>query len=102
LLALLDRAGNLARGRCLGGEGATFTSLRAGAGYLNLTAQPAGTKWSWWGRVIFHVSDVDALYRRALVHGLSPQEAPADAPWGERYFHIADPDGHELPHKARR
>ncbi|MGH8701888.1 MAG: VOC family protein, partial [Burkholderiales bacterium] len=21
---------------------------------------------------------------------------PADAPWGERYFHISDPDGHEL------
>ena len=22
--------------------------------------------------------------------------APADAPWGERYFHVLDPDGHEL------
>jgi uncharacterized glyoxalase superfamily protein PhnB len=21
---------------------------------------------------------------------------PADAPWGERYFHVRDPDGHEL------
>jgi catechol 2,3-dioxygenase-like lactoylglutathione lyase family enzyme len=81
---------------CLGGEDATFTSLRAGSGYLNLTAQPRGKNWSWWGRVIFHVSDVDALYRRALAHGLRPQAAPADAPWGERYFHIADPDGHEL------
>jgi uncharacterized glyoxalase superfamily protein PhnB len=22
--------------------------------------------------------------------------APADAIWGERYFHITDPDGHEI------
>ena len=28
--------------------------------------------------------------------GLEPSFAPADAPWGERYFHIKDPDGHEL------
>jgi uncharacterized glyoxalase superfamily protein PhnB len=39
---------------------------------------------------------VDALYRVVLDHGLVPEAAPADAPWGERYFHITDPDGHEL------
>jgi uncharacterized glyoxalase superfamily protein PhnB len=22
--------------------------------------------------------------------------APADAPWGERYFHVQDPAGHEV------
>src|SRR5262249_12998055 len=81
---------------CQGGEDASFTSLRAGNGYLNLIAQPAGKKWSWWGRVIFHVADVDALYQQALAQGLSPQAAPFDAAWGERYFHITDPDGHEL------
>jgi hypothetical protein len=58
--------------------------------------QPAGQKWSWWGRVIIHVADVDAIYRQALAHDLSPQATPADAPWGERYSHIVDPDGHEL------
>jgi hypothetical protein len=28
------------------------------------------------------------------------QKTPQDASWGERYFHISDPDGHELsfPH----
>src|SRR5271166_6574685 len=26
--------------------------------YLNLIAQPAETRWSWWGRVIFYHSDV--------------------------------------------
>ena len=49
-----------------------------------------------WGRVIFWVADVDAMYERALMHGYVPEMSPADAPWGERYFHLRDPDGHEL------
>ena len=79
-----------------GGEAAAFTSLAAGAGYLNLIAQAADRAWSWWGRVIFHVADVDAFHRHALEQGLKPDFAPRDAEWGERYFHITDPDGHEL------
>lgn len=79
-----------------GGEHAPFTSFQAGSSYLNLIAVPAERRWSWWGRVIFHVADVDALYRHALEQGLAPESAPADAAWGERYFHITDPDGHEI------
>jgi catechol 2,3-dioxygenase-like lactoylglutathione lyase family enzyme len=79
-----------------GGAEAGFTSFHAGAGYLNLTAAPAERAWSWWGRAIFYVDDVDALHSRAVTAGLSPAFPPRDAPWGERYFHIADPDGHEL------
>ena len=79
-----------------GGEQASFTSLHAGPGHLNLVARPVGHRRSWWGRVIFHVSDVDAFHARALAGGLEPDTAPADAPWGERFFHLTDPDGHEL------
>jgi catechol 2,3-dioxygenase-like lactoylglutathione lyase family enzyme len=79
-----------------GGPDAGFTSFHAGTGHLNLTTAPAGRQWSWWGRAIFHVDDVDALHRRAVAGGLSPAFTPRDAPWGERYFHITDPDGHEL------
>ncbi|MDQ0142048.1 VOC family protein [Cupriavidus necator] len=79
-----------------GGADAEFTSFHAGTGYLNLIAQPSSRQWSWWGRVIFHVDDVDAIHQRALEHGLRPDAAPRDAEWGERYFHISDPDGHEL------
>jgi uncharacterized glyoxalase superfamily protein PhnB len=79
-----------------GGEQASFTSFHAGTSYLNLVAAAADRRWAWWGRAIFHVDDVDALYRQALAHGLVPDFAPEDAPWGERYFHIVDPDGHEL------
>ncbi len=79
-----------------GGEEASFTSFRAGTGYLNLTVQPPERQWSWWGRAIFHVSDVDTLYAQALDHGIRPDTPPRDAEWGERYFHVTDPDGHEL------
>jgi len=79
-----------------GDEGASFTSFRAGPNYLNLIAQPAERRWSWWGRVIFYVADVDALYERALAAGCQPTTAPRDAEWGERFFHLIDPDDHEL------
>lgn len=79
-----------------GGPEARFTSFHAGSGYLNLTSIPAERIWCWWGRAIFYVDDVDAQYARAVSAGLSPAFAPRDAAWGERYFHIVDPDGHEL------
>ena len=79
-----------------GGEGASFTSFAIGSGFLNLIAQPPDRRWSRWERVIFVVADVDALYARALSLGLHPAAPPRDAEWGERYFHLTDPDGHEL------
>jgi catechol 2,3-dioxygenase-like lactoylglutathione lyase family enzyme len=79
-----------------GGASAAFTSFHADRGYLNLIAAPKNQRWSWWGRVIFYASDVDGMYRHAVAQGLQPQFAPCDAEWGERYFHITDPDGHEL------
>src|SRR6266850_7383842 len=59
-----------------GGEGSPFTSFRAGTSYLNLIVQPAERRWSWWGRVIFYVTDVDALYERALAAGYQPATVP--------------------------
>lgn len=81
---------------CYGGPDADFTSLRAGSSHLNLIAQPQSQSWSWWGRVIFWVTDVDRFYSHVVEAGLHPESAPANAPWGERFFHLSDPDGHEL------
>ena len=78
-----------------GGSTGDFTSFGFGNSYLNLIAD-ARAPVNWWGRVIIYVSDVDAIYDKALAAGLEPSFAPSDAPWGERYFHITDPDGHEL------
>ena len=79
-----------------GGPEAAFTSFTVGGGYLNLILQPSERRWSWWGRVIFRVEDVAALYLLALQNGISPAAPPRDAEWGERYFHVTDPDGHEI------
>lgn len=79
-----------------GGEDAAFTSFRVGEGYLNLIAASAERRWHWWGRVIFYDSDVDGLHARLAAAGLRPDTEPRDAEWGERFFHITDPDGHEL------
>jgi len=77
-----------------GGESADFTSFHVGPGYLNLqTGKPPARLW---GRVILYVADVDAMYRRVRASGTRTETEPADAPWGERYFHVLDPDGHEL------
>jgi catechol 2,3-dioxygenase-like lactoylglutathione lyase family enzyme len=79
-----------------GGEEASFTSFGVGDSFLNVVAVAEDRAWSWWGRIIFHVSDVDAVYARAMRQGLTPQFPPRDASWGERFFHLTDPDGHEL------
>jgi len=80
-----------------GGADEPFTSFRAGTGYLNLQLAADGTATApGWGRVIFWVRDVDDMYDRAVAAGFRPLMSPADATWGERYFHIHDPDGHEL------
>jgi catechol 2,3-dioxygenase-like lactoylglutathione lyase family enzyme len=79
-----------------GGSEGDFTSFRIGEGYLNLALRPGYKAGAPWGRTIFYVSDVDAMYARAVAAGLKPETQPADATWHERYFHILDPDGHEL------
>jgi len=49
-----------------------------------------------WGRVILYVRSVDDVYVSATAAGLKAEFAPKDADWGERYFQILDPSGHEL------
>jgi catechol 2,3-dioxygenase-like lactoylglutathione lyase family enzyme len=79
-----------------GGESSEFTSFAIGEQYLNLIVVPLTRQWQWWGRVILYVDDVDAFYANAVAAGYLPDSPPTDAPWGERYFHLTDPDGHEL------
>ncbi len=73
-----------------------FATFRAGSQYLNITGEKSGERVSFWGRAIFYVSDVDGMYEQAVACGIKPEFAPRDAPWGERYFHLTDPDGHEI------
>ncbi len=78
-----------------GDEDGYFSSLRAKDAkdpILNLEQGRSATRW---GRMIFYVADVDAFWRYLREKGFRP-ESPRDASWGERYFHMCDPDGHEL------
>jgi catechol 2,3-dioxygenase-like lactoylglutathione lyase family enzyme len=77
-----------------GGERSYFTSLRTKDGdtILNLEHGNASIQW---GRLIFLVSDVDRFWAYLREKGFHPDN-PQDASWGERYFHMLDPDGHEL------
>jgi catechol 2,3-dioxygenase-like lactoylglutathione lyase family enzyme len=77
-----------------GGEQAAFTSFRLGSTFLNLILTPAYAG-RWWGRLIFRVERVDDLYAALRAKGMTP-EPPRNGSWGERYFHLKDPDGHEL------
>jgi len=77
-----------------GGDDAAFSTLKVGGAFVNLSTSP-GYESRWWGRVIFRVSDVDEYHRTLLARGLV-FDAPQNAPWGERFFHVTDPDGHEL------
>lgn len=78
-----------------GGPQDEFSTFAVGSGFLNLILTDK-YKPHWWGRTIFYVDSVDEHYQRLLAAGLMPDAAPQDAPWRERFFHITDPDGHEL------
>ncbi len=82
--------------RLYGGPESDFTSYEVGGGFVNLQLDPAAGPQAVWGRVIFWVDDVDAMFARVVGAGYQPSSEPADAPWAERYFHVRDPDGHEL------
>lgn len=105
-LATADMAGAVGFYRALGfevrygGEAAEFTSFRVGDDYLNLYVDSKGAPEHLWGRIIIYVSDVDAFYRQVCESGYEPEFAPRDAEWGERYFHLRAPDGHELSFAA--
>ncbi len=53
------------------------------------------------GRVIFHTENVDRLYsymknKEYISKFIVFENEPTNAPWGERFFHIREPDGYQL------
>jgi catechol 2,3-dioxygenase-like lactoylglutathione lyase family enzyme len=96
-----------------GGPKTSFTTFEVGRGtkmYLNLelqddTARHVSTDPDMptksFGRIIFHTDDVDGLYRfmtteSGISHAAIFENAPKDASWGERFFHVSEPDGYQL------
>jgi catechol 2,3-dioxygenase-like lactoylglutathione lyase family enzyme len=85
-----------------GGSEAQFTSFLiddAVKSYLNLKL--GKTHSTDFGRIIFYTDDVDGLFAYMqddkTVSELGKFESkPQDAIWGERFFHMLDPDGYKL------
>jgi catechol 2,3-dioxygenase-like lactoylglutathione lyase family enzyme len=55
----------------------------------------------YFGRIIFHTENVDRLYsyfknNDYISNLISFENEPTNAAWGERYFHIREPDGYQL------
>jgi catechol 2,3-dioxygenase-like lactoylglutathione lyase family enzyme len=78
-----------------GGEDSCFSSLRATQAESAILNLQTGHPETHWGRLILYVTDVDSFWRHLKQSGLKPA-SPEDGAWGERYFHMLDPDGHEV------
>ncbi len=78
-----------------GGPNVGFSSLRIPDTEFPIINLQQGRTSARWGRIIFHVADVDAFWTHLKEKGFEP-DTPRNASWGERYFHMQDPDGHEL------
>jgi len=53
------------------------------------------------GRIIFHTDNVDKLYSymeydEYVSKSIIFESKPTNAPWGERFFHIREPNGYQL------
>jgi catechol 2,3-dioxygenase-like lactoylglutathione lyase family enzyme len=78
-----------------GGLNAGFSSLRIPGAELPIINLQQGRATAGWGRMIFYVADVDVLWTYLKDKRFEP-DSPQNASWGERYFHMHDPDGHEI------
>lgn len=78
-----------------GGESTCFSSLQTLGAKDTILNLEKGHVTPAWGRIIFHVEDVDRFWAYMKERASGPPR-PRDATWGERYFHLLDPDGHEL------
>jgi catechol 2,3-dioxygenase-like lactoylglutathione lyase family enzyme len=101
-----------------GSSSDSFTTFEIGEGstykmYLNLevkrnidsTIRPHSDKMDF-GRIIFYSVDVDELYSRlandaSISELVSFENEPMNASWGERFFHMRDPDGYQLSFAMR-
>lgn len=85
-----------------GGPMDDFTTFRVSNSprmYLNLeTSKSSGRDF---GRIIFYTDNVDGLYtyltnNKDFCELGKFETKPRDASWGERFFHIRDPDGYQI------
>jgi catechol 2,3-dioxygenase-like lactoylglutathione lyase family enzyme len=80
-----------------------FALLQLGEGRLGLLS----ARYLEAGAPGFHVevssslAGVDALYDQVRANGIEPHSPPTDRSWGERTFHVSDPDGNLIEFDSR-
>ena len=87
-----------------GGSDSLFTSFLiddVAKSYINLRINEVSTEATHWSRIVFYVDDVDELFaymeNDETISVLGKLESkPENASWGERFFHLLDPDGYKL------
>ena len=87
-----------------GGSDSWFTSFLiddVAKSYINLRINEVATEATHWSRIVFYVDDVDELFaymeNDETISVLGKLESkPENASWGERFFHMLDPDGYKL------
>ncbi len=91
-----------------GGPDSTFTSFEMNDNdfsnsktYLNLEFTNESISNKNFGRIVIYSDNVDKLYSyfkndENIAHLITIKNEPKDGEWGERYFHILDPEGYEL------
>ncbi len=84
---------------CPDSQFASFLIDDMSKSYLNLKLKK--THSTDFGRIIFYVDDVDKIFtymqNDETISVLGKLESkPQDATWGERFFHVLDPDGYRL------
>ena len=84
---------------CPDSQFASFLIDDMSKSYLNLKLKK--THSTDFGRIIFYVDDVDKIFtymqNDETISILGKLESkPQDATWGERFFHVLDPDGYRL------
>jgi len=68
--------------------------LNVGEGALVLTELPPGTPVDTAHSMMIRVENVDAHFDQSTAHGAAVLRSPADHPYGERQYTVADPTGH--------
>ena len=87
-----------------GGSDSWFTSFLiddVAKSYINLRINEVATEATHWSRIVFYVDDVDELFaymeNDETISVLGKLESKTEnASWGERFFHMLDPDGYKL------
>ncbi len=86
-----------------GGPSVNFTTFEVGEEgqmYLNLELKTENKNKDF-GRIIFYTDDVDKLYsylssNQDFAELTTFENEPTTAEWGERFFHLRDPDHYQL------